>query len=208
MNVNYYHFIPKGDSDLAQWAANFKEKIGVIGAQVNLPAVDITAGEDIAQLVKEGMEKATVKKQEQQEAIAYKKVLRRREVKKLVSLAIAIKRSPLYTENMGKELGIIGTQSSAERSPLRPTLKLKTEVGYIAISFNKQRQKGITIYSRLRGTNGWDKLIGGTSVSPFRDERPLHQEGVPETREYLARYWDNATEIGQESDIVFTLFGG
>ncbi|GGH65746.1 hypothetical protein HNQ91_002016 [Filimonas zeae] len=204
----YYHFIPKADADLVLWVANFRLKIATVGAQIELPAATITEAADTAQIIEDGFEKSAVKKQEQQEAVAYKKVLRKRDVKKLVSLAIAIKRHPLYTENMGRELGIIGTQSNAGRSPLRPTLKLKTEVGYVAISFNKQRQKGITIYSRLKGSHGWDTLISGTSVSPFKDERPLQQEGVAETREYLARYWDNATEIGQESDIVFTLFGG
>lgn len=208
MLSSYYHFIPKTDAELAQWVANFRLKIPTVGALVELPATTITEAQDTAQLIEEGFEKSVVKKQEQQEAVAYKKVLRKREVKKLVSLAIAIKRSPLYTENMGRELGIIGIQSSAGRAPLRPTLKLKTEVGYVAISFNKQRQKGITIYSRLKGSPGWETLVSGTSVSPFKDARPLQQEGVAETREYLARYWDNATEIGQESDIVFTLFGG
>lgn len=208
MAKDYTPFIPKKDADLGLWATNFKEKIAAIAQALGIAPSEATAAEDIAQVVKDGMEKAVVKKQEQQEAVAYKKVLRSREVKQLVRLAINIKRSPLYTENMGRELGIIGSQASAERAPLRPTLKVKAEVGYVSIAFNKQRQKGITIYARLRGNTGWDKLVSGTSVSPFRDERPLQQENVAETREYMGRYWDNAAEIGQESDIVFTLFGG
>lgn len=208
MQSTYYHFIPKTDADLVLWVANFRLKLPVVGPQVQVPATTITEAQDTAQLIEDGFERSVVKKQEQQEAIAYKKVLRKTEVKKLVSIAIAIKRHPLYTENMGRELGIIGTQSTAGRNPLRPTLKLKTEVGYVAISFNKQRQKGITIYSRQKGSHGWDTLVSGASLSPFKDTRPLQQEGVAEYREYMARYRENAAEIGQESDIVFTLFGG
>lgn len=208
MVKDYNPIIPDNDDAAGNWAGNFEEKIVVIGPQVGFTPAEVTQAQAWAATFANAMTRCTIKKMEQQEAIALKKVVRKREGKELITLALRIKRSPLYTENMGKELGIVSTQSSAARNTVKPTLKLTVMPGYISVAFNKKRHKGVTIFSRLKGTNGWETLVSGATVSPFEDTRPLQAAPTPEIREYIARYWDNATEIGQESDIVFTLFGG
>lgn len=208
MATEYYHFIPANDDELGSWANNFKEKISAIGPLVGITAEQVTAAESTADIITSAIEKGTVKKQEYQEAMALKRVTRQREVKQLVTLAIQIKRSVQYTENMGRELGIIGSQTSTDEKQIRPQLKVSVMPGYVNITFRKKRQTGVSIYTRLRGTTGWEKLVSGATASPFKDERPLQTAGTAENREYMARYWENAAEIGQESDIVSILFGG
>lgn len=204
-----YHFIPSNDAELSVWTVNFEEKIPILAPVLAIPAEKVTEVQTISTTIRDGVDKHAIKKQEYLESVAYKKLLRQREVKALVSLAIAIKRMPGYTENIGRELGIIRKSPTPTlRTQIKPRLKLNVEKGYVAIAFNKQKQTGITIYSRLKGTNGWETLVSGATVSPFLDTRTLQTPANAEVREYMARYWDNATEIGLESDIVFTLFGG
>lgn len=208
MAKEYNHFIPANDEELSVWTNPFEEKLPGVATLLGISEARVTEAQDATLKIREGINKHSIKKQEYQESVAYKKLLRSREVKVLVRLAVDIKRNPLYTENIGKELGIIGSATSADRSPLRPSLKVKAEHGYVSVSFNKKGQTGVSIFTRLRGTVGWEKLVSGATRSPYKDERPLQQEGIAEIREYTARYWDNATEIGSESDIAFTLFGG
>ncbi|BAV09695.1 hypothetical protein SAMN05421788_1011132 [Filimonas lacunae] len=207
MSNNYNYFIPRTDGDLGRWAAAYKEKITILGPSLGLTPAEITEQETAAQSVVDTMNRITVKKQEQQEAVSLKKVIKNRELKQIANMAARIKRTASYTENMGSELGIVSSPIITQRATLKPALKLVVYPDHVQIAFTKQNQTGITIFSRIKGTTNWTKLISGATVSPYLDYSPLQKPDVPEVREYQARYWDNGTEIGQDSDVVIALFG-
>lgn len=207
MRKGYNYFIPYDDAGTRIWSDNFGEKIVTIGPAYGLTTAEVTEAEDSCTNLSGALLRSEVKKNEQQEAVSNKNIIRKAEIKKLLKLAAKIKLHPDYTENVGKELGIVGSSTNGiERSTLRPTIKAFAYPTHVEISFSKQNQTGVTIYSRLKGQEIWVKLINATQ-SPYRDERPLSQAGIPEIREYVSMYWDNGAELGQYSDIAFTLFG-
>jgi hypothetical protein len=207
MAKKYAHFIPRTDAELARWANNYKEKISVLGLGVGLTPAKITDQQDAAQVIIDAVNRVTLKRQEQEEAIAFKNLVRKREVQLLIDAAVGIKRDPMFTENIGNELGIMGSSVEILRSTLRPALKLAVYPGSIEVSFKKRGQPGVTIYTKLRGEEQWQQLTYAT-ISPYVDNRALAIAGRAETREFMARCGNGHLEVGQESDIVSTLYGG
>lgn len=207
MTRKYNHFIPRGDADRSRWCFNLKEKITLYATVLNLPAELVTQIETLCQGSIDKTNKVTVKQQEYQEAVAAKNMLMSNELAELTKIAGIIKRNAAYTESIGRDLNIIGTSSNIDTNYVKPVLRAETFPGYVAVTFNKQQQLGVCLYSRQKGSLGWD-LLGRPKLSPFKDRRALAQEGIAETREYMAVCWDGEEEFGQQSDIVFTLYGG
>ncbi|BAV07747.1 hypothetical protein FLA_3778 [Filimonas lacunae] len=191
------------------WTGNYNEKAQIHGPNLGLTAIELTTISDLATIVKSTIGNVTVKKKEQNEAVEKKNLLAKNELQQLADFAIRMKRHPNYTENIGKELGIVGYVTTAlDKVVMRPVIKLATYPDHISIRFTKKGQKGVTIFTRIKGSMGWEALIHGATTSPFQDTRPLTQAGIPENREYMGRFWNNGTEIGQESDIISTTFKG
>ncbi|GGH68210.1 hypothetical protein HNQ91_001500 [Filimonas zeae] len=209
MRKKYNYFIPRGDNDRAQWFNTLGQKGSIIGPNYGLTAAEVTELQDSCTTISDALSRADMKKKEQKEAVSYKDVIQKMLLPKILKLAAKIKLHPDYTENVGNELGIVGSSiitSNTERLMIRPSIKAVATPTHVEITFSKQNQTGVTIYTRLKGQNTWEKLINATQ-SPYRDERPLTQAGVPEIREYVSMYWDNGVELGQYSDIAFILFG-
>jgi hypothetical protein len=207
MSRFYSHFIPRADAELARWASNYKIKIGTLGAGLGLTPAGITDEQDAAQVVIDAVNRVTEKKNEQEEAVIFKNLVKTRELQFLADNAVRHKRHPMYTENMGGELGILGTSTEVLRTELKPSLKLTTFRDSIEIAFNKKRQPGVMLYTRTNGADNWEKLDYATQ-SPFIDTRPLAVAGEAETREFRARCSNGHMETGLDSDAVSTLYGG
>lgn len=207
MVKRYNHFIPRSDAERPRWCFNIKEKAPVHATALDLSASLLTQLETAAQAVIDKTNKVTVKYQEYLEAVAAKNMMVNNELADLNRIAGIIKRSLGYTESIGRELGIIGSNTTIDTNYVKPALRAETFPGFVAISFNKQQQLGVCLYSRIKGATNWE-FLARPRISPFKDRRPLAQEAVAETREYIARCWNGEEEFGQQSDIVFTLFGG
>lgn len=209
MRKKYLYFIPRSDSNRGQWFKTLGEKITILGPTYGLSPSEVTEIETACTLISDAIDRSDMKKKEQKEAVAYKEVVQKAELPNILRLTAKLKLHPGYTENVGSELGIVGSStgiSGTEKLMIRPAIKATATPNYVEVSFSKQNQTGVTIYTRLKGQDNWEKLINATQ-SPYRDERPLRQSGMPEIREYAAMYWDNGAELGQYSDIAFTLFG-
>lgn len=213
MDTGNADFIPASDDAIIGFLANYGEVIAEKGALVGLTATEITEQQELASSTKADFEAASVKKAAYREGVQKKKVLRKTAIKLIRNMAVRIKRAPGYTDDIGAALGILRTStasstSTSARSILRPAIKATAFPTYIEISFYKYGQTGVSVFSRVKGSEEWAKLISGCTESPYRDSRALQQAGVPEIREYKALYWENGTETGQESDIVFTVLKG
>ncbi|BAV09109.1 hypothetical protein SAMN05421788_101554 [Filimonas lacunae] len=207
MAKKYNHFIPRNDAERGRWSYNFGEKVPVYADVLNLPAELVTLVATLTGSVTDKTNKVTIKYQEYQEALSAKNGLDGNELSELVRIAGIIKRSTGYTDNIGRDLGIVGTSTNIDTNYVKPVLKAETFPGFVAITFNKAQQLGVCLYARIKGTVGWE-LLGRPRVSPFKDRRELGTDGIAETREYMGVCWNGEEEFGQQSDIVFTLFGG
>jgi hypothetical protein len=127
---------------------------------------------------------------------------------RLRNLIQRIQLSPNYTEAIGVELGITGTEGgpSAPDSSPKPTLTARsTGPGTVQIDFSKEKYDGVLIESLRDGEDGWQSL-GLDSYSPYIDDRLPMEAGKPETRQYRARYILRDQATGEWSDIVTATF--
>jgi hypothetical protein len=120
---------------------------------------------------------------------------------RIFALIASMKLSSGYTEAIGTDLGIVG--SEATEKPL-PKFSAETEQGAgcqcVHLRFAKYGHMGVYIESR-RGAGTWEFLAIDTE-SPYEDERPLLVAGQPEVREYRMRFWDKGTPNGDWTDVV------
>lgn len=207
MDNEYDYFIPGQDAELGRWATVYNVKIGTIGPLVGLSAATITTHQDTAQVITDAVNKVRQKKQELKEAVMAKNLVRKTEVRFLCKEAAKIKLHDNFTDNIAGELGIKSTVKEALKTELKPSVKVNTFRGSIEILFAKRGQPGASVYARLRGEENW-QYLAYTPKSPYIDSRPLAVADKAEIREYMVRCSDGLTEVGLDSDIVSTVYGG
>ncbi|GGH70495.1 hypothetical protein HNQ91_003028 [Filimonas zeae] len=203
----YSYFVPSIDAQASVWAGTVNETAPVIGPQLGLTAAEVTELQTAATNYKVAVETVETKKRELEEAVARKNESRKTDVQVIARFAGFMKKHKNYTESLGSAMGIVGSVTIINPKDLKPLLSLRSFPGRVEVGFNLQLMKSITIYSRLKGTNGWEKL-GNDKSSPFIDTRPLQVPHQPEMREYAGRYFDGKEDIGQMSAIETIAFGG
>jgi hypothetical protein len=123
---------------------------------------------------------------------------------RLRQLINRIKNAPAYTEDIGDDLGITGTDegNAADPNTAKPTAKVTVLPGsQVRIDFVKSGYDGVWIESRRKNEADWSFLAIDLH-SPYLDARPPMQPGTPEQREYRLRFYDNDAPTGQWSDII------
>jgi len=114
---------------------------------------------------------------------------------RIFAVVAKIKLDAAYTEAMGHDLGIIGTEDTGHAVPkITVLVQQGTGVQVVRIAFFKFGHTGVVLESRRNG-GAWELLAIDTE-SPYMDERPLLTPDTPEVREYRARYWDKGTPNG------------
>lgn len=117
------------------------------------------------------------------------------------ALVQRIKKSPGYTEAVGKDLGIIGAVETPETAP-KPTFKAVVQPNFgVRLDWVKGKLSGVTIQGKRAGDADWVTL-GRDNYSPYVDERAPATPGVSEARQYRMRYLLRDDEVGEWSDVV------
>jgi hypothetical protein len=118
------------------------------------------------------------------------------------ALARRIKVAPGYTEAIGSQLRILGTEETTSLANAKPTITATPKTGgAVEIVFNKSKSDGVNIYTQRDGDTGWVFLARDTE-SPYVDTRSLLAAGKPEIRRYRAIYLVGDDETGQFSDEI------
>ena len=126
-------------------------------------------------------------------------------------LVQAIKGLPGYTESMGLDMGIVGSElappppGTVAAPELSPTLIPGDANQYVRLKFIKRGHEYVVIQSR-RGAGAWEELTQ-SNKSPYIDDRDLLLVGTAEVREYRARFWDNGTPSSDWCSIVKVTVG-
>jgi hypothetical protein len=207
MRNKHVPFIPRKEGEVVRWGTNYHAKIALLGPLLGLTPAEITDQQDKAQAVVDAYNKVTQKTQERAEAVTAKNLVKVTELQFLVNSAGIFRRNPLFTQNIGDELGIMPSVVVVERSTLTPSIKLIAYPEYVEVSFNKRGQEAVAVFGRLSGTEEW-QLLDKPSVSPYLDTRPLSVPGKSEVREYKVRCWGSNAYIGQDCDIATVVFAG
>jgi hypothetical protein len=207
MKKTYLYFLPQSITKLLVWLGSYKSKIVTQGPNVGLSAADVTEQEEAAQHLMDAIQLVDTKVKELDSARSALTVCKQTELKKIIQKTGVIKRHVNYNETIGSELGIIGTAQQIDLETARPALKLSVFPGSVEISFQLLGMRGISIYSRMKGTLGWERITHDYE-SPYVDTRPLAQTNTPEIREYMARFFNGREDIGRESDVAVCVYGG
>ena len=122
---------------------------------------------------------------------------------RIFALIAKMKLSAGYTETIGTDLGVVGSEETDKSAP-KFLIEILQGASYQSskLVFYKYGHMGVHIESR-RGTGAWEFLAIDTE-SPYVDDRPLLVAGTPEIREYRMRFWDKGTANGDWSPVQKT----
>ena len=115
---------------------------------------------------------------------------------RIFTMVARIKKDPAYTEAMGTDLGIVGSEESSHAVPkFTAVVQRIGDLQVVRIGFFKYGHEGVFIECR-RGGGDWEFLSIDTE-SPYTDERPLLVPTAPEVREYRMSFWDKGAPNGE-----------
>lgn len=127
------------------------------------------------------------------------------------ALVQVIKGLPGYTEAIGLDMGIVGSELAAPPPGETPPPEVKATVipgdanQYVRLKFFKRGHEYVVIESR-RGAGAWEE-IAQRNKSPYVDERDLLAAGMAEVREYRARFWDAGAPSSDWCDVLRVTVG-
>lgn len=201
-------YLPKSEGELFVWLTNYNAKIPTQGLVVGLVAADITDQTNANGNLMEGITDVEQGKAELKNRVAAKDAAKLSALASLREQVRRIKTHPAYTEAIGQDLGIIGSEEEQDMENSHPEItNCAAYPGYVRNKFKKNGFDAVNMYTRIKGTATWIFLARDTN-SPYDDHRPLTTPNVPETREYMCIGLVGDIETGLQSDIVSVVFGG
>jgi len=205
--MGYKSYKATTDGGQLIWYPTFKAKLPTYATALNISAPEVTACQascdEIVDAILDGRNKET----EAAMARAIKRQTQSEEGAKVAALVARLKTSAGYTDAIGADLGVIGSNIPLDPLTYRPLLRVTPIMGGNRLSWVRGDAEAMKIYRRLKGQADWTELA--TSTSTFYDDRtPLAQPNVPEVREYMVCGIVNDEEVGQPSDIVSAVFAG
>ena len=122
---------------------------------------------------------------------------------RISTIVKAIKANKFYTEAIGKDLGIIGSDIAPKggTDTIQPIITGKTSGGSVIIKYTKGDTGGIRLECK-RSTETDFSLVDKTTKSVYTDDRANLIPGKPEQREYRAWYVVDDDITGQVSDVM------
>ena len=129
--------------------------------------------------------------------------------KRVAKLVKKIKASPAYTEDIGRSLGIIGSEADAKtaQDEVMPKLSGKTTVNGVQIKYTKGANDGVRLESR-RGTETEFSMLDKINKASYIDKRPNLVAGQAEKREYRACFFKGDEVLGQFSAVISVVVAG
>jgi hypothetical protein len=118
------------------------------------------------------------------------------------TLVARLKKSPGYTDAIGKDLGVIAPDGSGDVIVNKPTFKAVVLPNYeVRLDWVKGRHTGVLIQCKRPGDADFVTL-GQDNYSPYVDGRAPITAGASEIRQYRMRYLDKDDQVGDWSDVV------
>lgn len=120
---------------------------------------------------------------------------------RISKMIMTIKGNPNYTESIGGNLGIIGSEESRELSEMKPNITIRMEAGYPKLVWKKGKADSLDIYVNRSDGKGYIYLANDSSPD-FVDKTLLN--GIEKTAEwiYKAIYRSKDDQVGSFSDEV------
>jgi hypothetical protein len=200
-------FIPKSDAGKLSWSQNIEDKLATHATELGLSAADVTEQKALFAAIRKAVNDKAAAQANAKKVNTESDLLVAENIKLLRQKIQGWKKQPTYTEGIGADLQIIGTDSGFDPKTFKTTLTSTVYPGRVEIGFVKSETEGVNVYTRLKGQPNWTKL-SFDAHPPYVDNRPLAVAHTPEHREYMAIGVIDDAEIGQSSDIIEVVYGG
>ncbi len=223
------YFQPNRDADFAKWLENLATKLPGYREPLSISAEDIARVVKSSAFFKFMLDRIDIEKSYAQAMVGFKEILRNggknensngypppppaarppEAVEPNVAefmgrLVKTIKGNVNYTEAIGRDLGIIGSEKSGLSPDMKPVLKISLNAGKPVISYKKLAAAGIDLYVSRDNETVFSFLA--TAMKPkFEDASVIH--GSSEKWGYKAIYRDKDRQIGQFSDVASVVVG-
>lgn len=194
-------FIPNAQADLDTWEVNFKEKVTAITQGLKLDDAETALVIQLLDAHRATYADLVSQKANTKAATSLNNKAENTFLKEVRGLVNRIKSAKGYTEEIGNQLKIIGSETGFDKLTAKPTIVLNKDANGVQIRFIKDKADGIYLYSR-RGNETDFGFLAVDTASPYYDNRPNLVAGQAEKREYRACYFKEDTIFGQESDIA------
>jgi hypothetical protein len=220
------YYLPSSDKDRAAWLKNFSAKFNGYATTLGFTAADATSVANDSAYFSYALDVAEIYKSELKERTSYKDILRDGPIgsplgalptvpvlpppptvvlagvfPRISGIVRRMKAFPTYTDAIGKDCGIIGTETLSVAAVMKPTLNITKEGGNVIVKYIKSSATGIQLWSK-RGAEADFTLLAVVTKTSYKDTRPNLVTGQAETRVYKAWYIKEDQLIGQISDEV------
>lgn len=221
-------YLPKSDKDKVTWLNNFASKFSTIAIPFGFTAADVTTVNNYAAMFSyliNSVESLTTSKAKY---VTHKNLIRNGAIGSSVGVPPAVPTLPamptavpagifpmiaqivqriknntsLYTEAIGKDLGIVGADQIIDPTTMKPLLTLVQKGGQVEVQWVKGHADSIRIEVDRDG-KGFQFLTIDT-VPNYTDTTPMAAAG---TWKYKAMYEIADELVGQWSDVVSTAVG-
>lgn len=199
-------FYPAKDAALLVWATNYKEKIGQFATELGMTQQEVDDEIKICNNIIDAIVFANKQRNLLRSANQAKQTVNDTDGGQLKVDIARHKTAKLYTNAIGKELDIIGTDTLFDPSVFKPEMVLELSGVNVSIRFKKLGVQGVNIYKRKKGNEQW-QLLSRATKSPFKFHPVLENPNQPEQWEFRAFGVINDKEIGLASDISELLIG-
>jgi hypothetical protein len=195
-------FIKRRDGDLDEQEQNFITKLPTVSGTLGIEPAEEASVIAILETHRTSFTAVTTKKDEAKAAVALNNANKSAAIDEFRRIAKKIKSSLNYTTEIGEALGIIGPEVyPPDPASMKPELKAKLSGQNVVIEFNKQSMEGVRIYSK-RGAETAFTYLATDTYSPYTDTRAKLDAASPEERQFIAYYFENDSDVGQQSDAV------
>jgi hypothetical protein len=195
-------YLPANESELSTWNINYQTKIAAFGAELGLTPAEITELQEAAEKINRELTAVDQKEREYRQAVSKKEAAKKESLGIIRTANERIKKSKAFTEDIGKVLGIIGSESSASSQPLLK--KAEATPQGVALYFQRQGYAAVNVYrTKIGAAPGYEK-IGVAITSPFTDNS--FAAGEAGTYEYKIIGVEKNTETGLFSEPVTVVF--
>ncbi len=195
-------FIPKREGDLDAHEENFKTKLAVHAADLEIDPAEVTEVVSTIDLHRNSYSSMNFKRADSKFASEENRIKKVRAINEIRRVAKKIKASKKYTTAIGEDLQIIGPELPVVKSSdKKPVLGCTLNGQEAILKFRRLGTDGINIYSRRAAETEFTFLAISTH-SKFPDTRPKLDMTKPEQREYYAYFVESDAEIGQRSNVL------
>jgi hypothetical protein len=199
--MEHQYYFPKTYPEIRKWLVNYKARIAENGAALGMSPDDITHEQNFCDAMILAIDTADFAKSEAKKRQEEKVASIKENTNVLFPLITTHKANTGYTEGIGKDLGVIGTEISFDPSTVKTNVNLKKTPLGIEISFNLNHCESGNIYCKRAQETDFTFLKRVTHPHTI-DTRENANGADSEVRNYYVFLLLNDEEVGQRSDIA------